>query len=207
LIDLELDPRSREGEAALIEAGEALLPSGRASEFNQALMDLGAAICLPKRPACDLCPVKRHCLAQARGVQDQRPVRPAKRSIPHHTVAAGVLRSDGRVFIARRPAKGLLGGLWEFPGGKLEAQETLQQALQRELQEELGLAQVQIGDQIGVFQHAYTHFRVTLHAFECRLLQGEPDPLQHEAAEWVLPPDLGQYPMGKLDRLIAARLQ
>jgi A/G-specific adenine glycosylase len=184
---------------------EELLPVGRAGEYNQALMDLGAVICIPRNPRCLICPLAGFCLAQQRGTQTLRPVKRPKKEIPHLNVTAAVLFRDGKYLLAKRPAKGLLGGLWEFPGGKAEPGESLPQALQREICEELG-ASVDVGREFGVFNHAYTHFRITLHAFICSLQAGEPRPLEAQEIAWISPEDMEKFPMGKVDRLISRRL-
>jgi A/G-specific adenine glycosylase len=77
--------------------------------------------------------------------------------------------------------------------------------LRREIGEELGV-EVEVGAQIGEYRHAYTHFRVTLFAYRCILLQGEPRPIQATDVRWVYPGDLLQYPMGKIDRQISQTL-
>jgi A/G-specific adenine glycosylase len=128
-----------------------------------------------------------------------------KPSIPHHIVTAAVISRSDKVLIACRPSRGLLGGLWEFPGGKLQDGEDLQGCLRREIFEELGV-EIEVGAQVGKYQHAYTHFRVTLFAYRCILLQGEPHPIQAADVRWVLPSDLPQYPMGKIDRQISQTL-
>ena len=205
LFDVDLPARSPQGEKRLWQLAGDLLPSGRAADFNQALMDLGAQICTPQSPRCLLCPLQSFCLAHAHGTQLLRPVLPQRKPIPHRTVTAGVLQRAGRVLIARRLPGGLLGGLWEFPGGTLEEWEDLAGCLRRELQEELGVL-VQVGQPLGSYQHAYTHFRITLYAFCCQLLSGEPQPLEAAELAWVLPGELTHYPMGKIDRQIARRL-
>lgn len=194
------------GAAALWALAEQHLPAGRAGDYNQALMDLGATVCLPRNPTCPLCPLRRLCQARAGGFQEQRPVLKPKPEVPHYTVTAAVLLRNGKVLLAKRPSPGLLGGLWEFPGGKVEAQETLAECLGREIQEELG-ARIRVGQPLGVFRHAYTHFRITLHAFLCELVRGEPRPIQAAELAWVALPKLADYPMGKVDRQIARRLQ
>jgi len=204
--DLTLDPRAPEAERKLMKAARSLMPKGRAAEFNQALMDLGASVCGPRAPACAVCPMAFGCLAYRRGTQDQRPVRRERHRIPHRLVAAAVLRRHGRALIGRRPEGKLLGGLWEFPGGKREARESLEDCLRRELKEELGI-QVTVGERLGIFQHAYSHFRVTVHAFACTLRGGEPKALEHSQIRWVYPGRLTAYPMGKVDRAIARELQ
>jgi A/G-specific adenine glycosylase len=109
------------------------------------------------------------------------------------------------VLIAQRPVEGLLGGLWEFPGGKLLPGEGLVGCLKREICEELGV-DVAVQGTLGVYKHAYTHFRVTLHAFSCVLAGGEPAMLNHIGLRWVPPAQLSDFPMGKIDRQIADQL-
>ncbi len=177
-----------------------LLPAGKAGDFNQAMMDLGASICLPKNPACQDCPLRNDCQAYIEGVQNLRPVRKTKKEIPHYIVTAGVIMDNvdqpGKVLLAKRPANGLLGGMWEYPGGKVQAGESLEDCLTRELIEELGI-EVSVGDNIGVYKHAYTHFRVTLHAYSCIITSGEPKPISADEIKWVNTADLHLYPHGK----------
>lgn len=183
-----------------------LLPAGHAGDYNQALMDLGASICTPRSPDCANCPVNNLCLAFAGGVQTQRPQRKPRKETPHYQVTAAIIQRNGQIFIARRPQQGLLAGLWEFPGGKQQPGESLPQALRREIKEELD-AEIEVGAGFGIYQHAYTHFSITLHAFEARLASGsEPQPLEHSETAWVQPGALAHYPMGKVDRQIARRL-
>jgi len=181
------------------------LPKGRAGDFNQALMDLGATVCLPRNPTCLLCPVSAICRARALGLQDQRPVLKPKNAVPHYVVTAAVLQREGRFLLAKRPSKGLLGGMWEFPGGKVETGESLEACLRREIREELGM-DVRIGEPFGVYRHAYTHFRITLHAFLCDPDGAQPQPREAAELAWVAPSELEAYPMGKVDRQIARRL-
>ncbi len=197
--------RSTEGEKHLWGLLSEYLPPGEAGDYNQSLMELGARICTPRTPKCASCPINDACLAFALGVQEQRPVKKQKPPVPHYTVTAAVIQRNGQILIARRHNEGLLGGLWEFPGGKQEPGESLPDCLKREICEELGV-NVDIGTPLGVYDHAYSHFKITLHAFDCTLLAGEPHPLDHAALEWVLPTTFDDYPMGKIDRLIANSL-
>ncbi len=202
LFDLDEDPRSPRGEHKLLGFASAALPHGHAAAFNQALMDVGALICTPRTPSCGICPVIWGCLALARGHVAKRPVRAGRRTAPHREVTAGVIRRQGRVLIARRLEGKLLGGLWEFPGGKREEGETLKACLRRELREELGVV-ARVGREMAAFDHAYTHFRVTVYAFECLIAGGVPRALEASEIRWVRPGDLKSYPMGKVDRAIA----
>ena len=195
-----------EGEAALQRLAGENLPKGHAGDFNQAMMDLGATICLPRNPICSLCPLMLVCESNIKGLQDQRPVMKPKARIPHITVTAAILQRDGKVLLAKRPSRGLLGGMWEFPGGKKEDGESLEDCLVREIREELGI-EVLAGATFGIYKHAYTHFRITLHAYLCTFTKGEPSPVEAEALAWVSPEELGDYPMGKVDRCISRRLQ
>ena len=131
-------------------------------------------------PDANECPLGRNCLANALGIQEERPVKIPKAEIPHHTVTAAILQQDGQVLIAQRPPEGLLGGMWEFPGGKVKPGEDLVACISREIREELSV-EITVGREIGVYQHAYTHCRVTLHAFLCGMNGGEPRNLYHTA--------------------------
>ncbi len=201
--DVSEPARSPAGERCLWQLAREHLPAGRAGDFNQALMDLGALICTPRSPACDRCPLAGDCQAYRQGIQEQRPVLERKAPVPHHTVAAAVIVEQDRLMIAQRPEQGLLGGLWEFPGGKLEVGETLPDCLRREIREETG-AEIEVGELLGIYRHAYTHFRVTLHAFWCRLANGaQPQALEARELRWVDPDEMANFAMGKIDRQIA----
>jgi len=99
----------------------------------------------------------------------------------------------------------LLGGMWEFPGGKQQPDETLPEALAREIREELATT-IAVGEPVGEYRHAYTHFKVTLTAFNCRLTGGEPQALEASELAWVKPAELADYPMGNIDRRISRDL-
>ena len=175
-------------------------------EVNQAFMDLGSEICTPARPRCDRCPFEHRCLARRRGTQADRPARKPPRTLPHHPIAVAVVRRDDRVLIGKRPAEGLLGGLWEFPGGKIEPGEDPEAAAARELREEMCL-DVSIGDLIACVPHSYSHFRITLHAFEAAWLGGTPCGRAVSEWRWVLPGELADYAFPAANRPILARLR
>jgi len=196
-------------QAKLWELAEAYLPQGRAGAYNQALMDLGRLICKPRKPLCETCPVRSHCRAYAQDTQLERPVKAARPATPHYDVTAGIIwNAHGEVLIAQRPLDGLLGGLWEFPGGKQEPGETLQDCLHRELREELDI-DVEVGELFTRVRHGFTHFKITLHAFTCRYTDEtrSPKALGVHAWAWVTPDALGKYSFGKADRLVIAELK
>lgn len=192
-------------ERILWQIAQEILPSGSAGEFNQALMELGALICHPKNPDCENCPLAESCLANNLNLQESRPVRKKKSPLPHLQVTAAVFQENGKVFLAKRPPDGLLGGMWEFPGGKQKDKETLPETLRREIREELRVP-ISVGEALGVYHHAYTHYKVTLHAFHCSLNSRDIQLTFHTESAWVSLDSLANYPMGKLDRLISRKL-
>ncbi len=202
---MRLPARSREGEKRLWQLAREHLTPGRAGDHNQALMDLGALVCLPRNPDCLSCPLSESCFARQNYMTDQLPNLEKRPPVPHYNVSAAVIHRGDRVLITQRPQQGLLGGLWEFPGGKQEAGETLEEALHREIMEELG-ARIVIHKALGVYRHAYTHFRVTVHAYDCSLNDSEPSVISVADLRWIDPHAALDYPMGKVDRMISRDL-
>lgn len=178
----------------------ALTPKGQARVFSQALMELGALVCLPRRPRCSACPLQGICEAKRLDIVLERPV-PAKavKYIPID-VATGVLMSRGMIYIQKRPGTGVWAGLWEFPGGTIEGAESPADAVVREFKEETGF-DVACLKKLAVVRHGYTRYRVALHCFSCRLAvngaedRPKPPPMLTAAQEfrWVRPEELGRY--------------
>lgn len=206
IFEIETPIDTTKGTKAIWALAEHHLPSGEAADYNQALMELGATVCTPRQPDCLNCPVAELCGAKANGRQAELPIRKPKAKVPHYTVTAAVLWREGKVLIAQRRQDALLGGMWEFPGGKREEGENLKDCLKREILEELRVT-IEAGEKVGVFKHAYTHFKVTLHAYTCQLTKGEPQLHEHQALRWVRLSELDDYPMGKIDRQISIELQ
>ncbi len=199
IFDIHLPADLPSGEKALWNLVAEHLPKGKAGDYNQALMDLGATICLPKNPRCLICPVMELCQARAKGVQDQRPVLKPAKKMPHYIHAAAVIVKHGRVLLAKRPSKGLLGGMWEFPNGRVEDDSA------RELSKNLRSGyqlKVRSDDALGVVKHAYTHFKVTVHVFQCELVSMT----KNQNLKWVKLKNLEDFPMGKVDRQIVGLL-
>ncbi|MFA6239890.1 MAG: A/G-specific adenine glycosylase [Candidatus Hydrogenedentales bacterium] len=161
-----------------------LVPEDAPGDFNQALMELGARVCTPKNPNCSSCPVRLRCEARLLEVQEERPVRNAKKKVPHHECVVAVVKRNGRYLIGKRPSSGLLGGLWEFPGGKVASKESHQKALVRFMFETLDV-HVQAGGLIACVNHAYSHFRVTLNVYRCELLEGTPSSQAYTEIKWA----------------------
>jgi len=170
-----------------------LLDPGDPGAFNQAMMELGALVCRPTSPCCNECPVRSACAARASASQERYPVREKRAPVPEVRVAVGVVEADGRLLITRRPSEGLLGGLWEFPGGKIREGEAPEDAVAREIREETGLDVVVTGH-VARVRHAYSHLRVELEVYRCRaeraaavVLNG---PTDHR---WILFEEIADY--------------
>jgi A/G-specific adenine glycosylase len=205
LFDVSQDVTTPEGERRLRDLGESLVPKGKASVFNQALMDLGASVCIPRAPKCVECPLRPMCAAFEGGVQEERPLRKPRTAPPHRELVQAVLRRAGRVLVGRRPRGGLLGGLWAFPGAVLVSGESPRVGLRRAVGENMGMKMVTIWE-LGDVDHAYTHYSVTAHAFVCDVGAGSPTCNDLEALRWVDVSQLDGLAMGKVDRRIATLL-
>ena len=205
LFRIRRDPRSGKVRRNLWSLAEALLPAGRAGSFNQAMMELGATVCLPRSPHCQECPLRKICSAKEHGEQEKLPIRAKKKSLPRLKVAVAVIYKNGRILIDKRKPDGLLGGLWEFPGGKVRKGESLEAALSREIREELGIT-VRILHPLATVQHSYSHFSVTLHAFKCAYAAGTPTCRTCVDYKWVHPKQLKKYAFPAANKKIMAAL-
>lgn len=202
LLDLADDVTQTTVKNQLWEVADDWLSHDRPGDYNQALMELGRTVCKPRNPLCADCPLQSQCRAYANKTQSERPVKKRRAPTPHYDVAAGIIYGgDGRILIAQRPLDGLLGGLWEFPGGKQEDGESLPDCLRRELREELAI-DVEVGDLFVRVKHAFTHFKITLHAYECQHIDGDPQAIGVDDFRWVTPDEFDQYSFGKADRQV-----
>jgi len=211
VFDFREDVKSPAGEKELWVLAESLLPAGRAGDYNQALMDLGALICKPRAPDCPRCPVQRLCAAYRLGVQHERPVTPARRAVPHRVLLAAVVRKGPRVLLEQRAQGALLGGLWAFPAVP-QPQPTAgngaaprpASVLRRALRAQWGLA-ARVGAETQTVEHGFTHFTLTVRVFDCEWQAGALT-RSPAARKWVRLNELTEYPMGKVDRAIARRI-
>lgn len=186
----------------LWQLSEQILDSDQPHDFNQAIMDLGATLCTRHRPACLLCPWQSHCVAYRQNLQSQIPMTETKAPLPHKQIGVAVIYSDdGRILIDRRKQEGLLGGLWEFPGGKIEPNETFEDCVKREIKEELGI-DIEVNDRLITVNHAYSHFKVTLNVFNCTHLSGEPQTIECDEVKWVTLDEIDSYPFPKANSQI-----
>lgn len=196
LFDIASPSDAAETRAHLWELAGDLVPEDAPGDFNQAMMELGARVCTPKRPGCGACPIRKRCASLRLGVQESRPVRRAKKAVPHYECVAAVVKRNGRYLIAKRPPKGLLGGLWEFPGGRVAGKESHCHAVTRVMREDFAL-EVKAGGLIACVTHAYSHFRVTLNVYACSVENGVPAPAAHTEIRWVARSQFGKYAFPK----------
>jgi len=189
----------------LSEAAVHLLDRNDPGTFNRALMRLGVLVCLPKNPKCPVCPVNFFCQAYHTDKVGSYPLPKKKFVRPHYQIAAGIIWKDGKILIAQRKPDGLLGGLWEFPGGKKRRGESIKAACRREIKEETGVS-VQVGKLAQKIEHGYSHFSITLSIFQCFYINGKPQPLGCQRLKWVKPKELEKYPFPKANQRIVPDL-
>jgi A/G-specific adenine glycosylase len=144
----------------------ASVPASSPGDYNQALMELGARVCTPRRPRCHLCPVAADCRAHAAGRATEVPAPRRAKKTPRRVVAAAMIEDRGRLLLVRRPDNGLLAGFWEFPGVVVRRGEKAERSLERAVMKSCGL-RVRAGRRLGTVKHAYSHFELTLRVFEC----------------------------------------
>lgn len=227
LTDLELCVRDGEGKKTVERLARAFLQKGCGRLHNQAIMELGALVC-GKKPHCSRCPLAFACLSHKHGTVLKRPVLPPRPQRVPIFVATGVLLHKGRIYVQRRMPTDSWGGLWEFPGGCIEAGESPEEAVVRELREETGFA-TRVVDKLGIIRHGYTTYHVTLHGFALELVEekqrengddnGGDNGNEHSPENWPAPvltaacdfhwlnlEDLGPYAMPSAHRRLANAL-
>ena len=170
-----------------------LICNVRPGDFNQAIMDLGREICTPKHPACNVCPLSGFCTAAVNNTVDKYPVKAKSREKSHYRVAVGIIWNNNDILISRRREKGLLGGLWEFPGGKIIDGETATKCIVREVREKLGV-QVRPGAFLKQIKHTYSHLSITLDAYHCDYIDGAPRAFGCSDWRWIKPEQISSFP-------------
>ena len=188
------------------QAAADLLDTREPGAFNQALMELGAVICKPRNPRCHECPIQPWCRAYHGGQILEFPRKVKKQAAPQYRIAVGVVYKNGRVLITRRQPNGLLGGLWEFPGGKIKKGEKAEAACVREIKEEVNLT-VKVDQHLCLVTHAYTHFKIRMDVFCCSYTAGRVKlngPVDHR---WIKLNQLENFPLPKANHKFLAKLQ
>lgn len=203
---IEEDTRSGKTRKLVQELASELIDVMRPGDFNQALMELGSVVCKPSNPLCIECPVLSGCEAAKTARTDVIPYKSPAKKKPHHHIGVGIIEDEnGKVLIALRPENAMLGGLWEFPGGKQKEGEKITTTVERELHEELDV-KVEALKEFMILKHTYSHFSITLHAYLCRLISGNPKPKVSQKILWVEKSELEKYPFPKANKMLTERL-
>ena len=176
-------------------AGEAL-PLGEAGDYNQALMELGATVCLPRGPKCLVCPLRPAC--RGVGAPEQYPAAKVKKAVPRSRAVAAWIVREGRLLLARRPEGGLLGGLWELPGGVVEGGEPDGASLRALLLQRIGAA-IAAAETLGAVAHTFSHLHLDTTVF-LATLSGEGSPLGYPELRWVPLADVDGMALSTLAR-------
>ena len=171
-----------------------LLDSSDPGRFNQAMMELGATICRPQSPTCLVCPVNAFCEAFQTARQNEFPKRRESKPVPEHHLAVGVIYKGDEVLITQRQFDGLLGGLWEFPGGQVAEGETAEDACVRNIAEIINVS-VSNTKYLTRVRHAFTHFKIVVDVFTCDYQSGEVVLNGPRDAKWIEVGALGDYPL------------
>ncbi|MGD8273756.1 MAG: A/G-specific adenine glycosylase [Desulfobacterales bacterium] len=174
-------------------AADTLLDVKQPGTFNQAVMELGALICKPRNPECDACPLNQLCRAYQTRQVAHFPKRQKRTATPQYHIAVGVVFKNDRVLITQRRPEGLLGGLWEFPGGKIRDGESSRAACIREIKEEVNL-QVEIDRHLTQVKHAYSHFKIVMEVFCCQYVSGRVYLRGPQAFRWIRLAEYKNYP-------------
>ncbi|MFQ6012695.1 MAG: A/G-specific adenine glycosylase [Thermoplasmata archaeon] len=178
-----------------------LVPAQDPGTFNQALMELGALVCLPRAPRCGRCPVVAWCQARAAGRETALPQRGKPSPVPTVTAVFAVMERQGEVFMVRREEDELLGGLWALPGGEVAEGELPAEGIRRLLRERPGV-EAHAGPEIGRHVHTFSHKRWDAIALRCEL---DGDPPLGPNQRWVPPRELGDLPLVPFHRAFLER--
>ena len=157
-------------------------------------MDLGALICTPKKPNCSLCPLQKFCVAYVKYDPEDFPKKVMKKIKPSQEIGIGIVfNKNGELLIDQRLENSSMGGMWEFPGGKKNSNESIEMTIERELKEEMGII-VRVGAKLISFDHEYTHKKLFFTVHICELISGEPKPLASQKLLWIVPEELSKFP-------------
>jgi A/G-specific adenine glycosylase len=193
------------GDGPYYNRAESLLDREHPGDWNQALMELGATVCTPKKPACPACPLRGRCQALARGLEDRLPEPRQRRAPVEVTVAAAMIERDGRILLVRRASGRLLGRMWEIPQTSLESRGYPD--LVSELKERAGL-DVAPGSLVARTRHAITYRRIRVEVYEASL-RGRA-PANADRYFWARPHEVATLATSSLTRKVlraAARPQ
>ena len=190
---------TRYNENIIFKAISRTLKNVNPSDFNQGLMELGALICTSESPKCFKCPLSKNCKAFQIGNPTDYPKKRYKRTIPHFNVVTALIWREDSFYIQRRSEDKMLGGLWEFPGGKVENGETLEMALLRELKEECNF-NARILKKATSIEHQYSHYSITMHCYYCE--EKDDKIVSITNSNWIKKDQINQYSFPKANHKI-----
>src|SRR5882724_5299740 len=193
------DVRTPAGAREVWKLAEELVPASDPGSHNEALMELGATVCLPGQPRCDVCPVSDLCEARARGIEAELPVAKKKKPPREVDMVAVVARKGRRVLLARRKTGGLFGGLWEPPMVELRGRQTAEASLEPLFRGDLARFAV-VGEQTHVLTHR--RLRVTIATADVAAAPADATALLYDRFEWHREGTLGALGMSSLARKI-----
>ena len=183
-----------------------LLDDQSPRKFNQALMDLGATISLPKKPNCLICPINHYCSAYISFDPKNFPVKPVVKTLPQESIGIGIVfNQHNQVLIAQRLFGKSMGGMWEFPGGKQKENELITTTISREIKEETSI-DVFVKKKLIEIDHSYTHKKLHFVVYICDHTGGTAKPLESQETLWVSPNDLNQYPFPSANKFMIEAL-
>jgi len=203
---LATERKSIKDDKKLWEFSSLLISTLRPRDFNQALMDLGAIICTPKKPNCSSCPLQKFCVAYTKYDPNDFPKKEMTKIKPLQEIGIGIVfNKNGELLIDQRLESSSMGGMWKFPGGKKTYDESIETTIERELKEELGIV-VKVGAKLLSFEHAYTHKKLYFTVHICKWISGEPKPLASQEILWVKPERLFEFPFPAANAKIISEL-
>jgi len=201
------EPASVSGGRLLWAMAEAVLPQARSGPFNQALMELGSTVCVPRAPRCEACPVAMLCQARAKGLQNEIPMAKPKRAMEDRHEAAVLVRRRGRVLLVRRADGERWAGLWDFP--RFEVRTAEPDALREEIAESVvrltGVA-IRVGRHRTTIRHGVTRFRIRLDCYDADYVSGPRAGGSAPEMRWLRPAELAAYPLSTTGRQLSRLL-
>jgi A/G-specific adenine glycosylase len=199
------DPMIAKGQSQLWSFAEAILPRRNVGDFNQALMELGGAICTPREPSCDACPIAPLCATFAQGLQEKIPLTRRRMNYESVSEACVVVRRAGRILLRQCAEGERWAGLWDFPRfavARDENESKLREQIAKNVNQQTGVS-ITVGPRITTIRHGVTRYRITLDCYEGVYRRG---PLKRDQQRWVEADRLEAYPLSVTGRKIAERL-
>ncbi len=174
------------------------LDHNRPGDFNEAMMELGACICLPSSPKCYKCPISKYCAAYKSGRPLSYPKTENNKSVPHYTFVASLIKEKNKILIQKRESK-MLNGLWEIPNIRINNLSYMIDELNNYISEHYGF-DIEVRQQLGTINHSYSHFKMKLILFECKRIGRIKK--QNQIYNWIKKSDIDDYAFHKVNHKI-----